>query len=180
MVPGNSSSVKAAEFDAQILSILRIRCAAATTPEEFCEACGSALIRLFGSGNILIVGIETPPTASDPRDDIVSNVVFPKKMTATFPHLGMTTRDILAAGEYWIEHIPSYVGNHRGEFSEYAILVLRAQPQRNAADAVILSHVAMTMAQSLAVIREVAALRQSTRAFSRPKLLSRQIGRAHV
>ena len=172
-IPGASTAAKALQFDVELLSILRLQCGVASTPDHICEVSGPALVRLFGVGNVLIVGLETPSKATDSRDDVISNLIFPKNTSARFLPQGATTSAILSTGQYWVEHVPSYVGNRRGTFSEYAILVLRTGRELSADDAALLAHVAKAIGHSVSIAHEAAALRQSTRAVSRSNLLTR-------
>src|SRR4051794_5994881 len=105
--PSTTAQTRALEFDVKVLWILRSECGGTATIARFCEACGMALAQIFGSGNVWIVAFETPSTAVDSRDDIVSEVIFPKHSAHDFPHLLQTSSAILSSGTFWIEHVLS-------------------------------------------------------------------------
>ncbi len=141
-----------------------------TTTTLFCQACGLALVQLFGTLNVWIVAFETPGTVVDSRDDLVSDVVFPKHAASTFPHLRQPSSTILNSGAFWIEHIPSYVGGRTGErrgtFSHYALLISRTSAHIHPDAAYLLSHAARVMGNALPIISDNASLRQAIRAIS--------------
>jgi hypothetical protein len=173
--PSLSTAVqtRALDFDAKVLWILRSECGGTATAARFCEACGMALVQLFGSGNVWIVAFETPSTAVDSRDDIISQVIFPKHSAHTFPHLMQTSSAILSSGAFWIEHVLSYVGDRRSTFSEYALLLSRMSSQILPDDAYLLSHAAKVMGNALTIMSDNTSLRHAIRAISGSNTLTR-------